>query len=88
MDGEISFRCLAQGYPNLHFLTWQTATGINITNSGTNSSEQSFYESTMWNTLSGIDSMTCLQAGGYRCVYDNGNSSTSVSSSSLECPKG
>lgn len=86
-DDEASFGCLALGYPDIRFVTWQTATGVNVTDSQEISINKTFYVSIVVSTLRGIDPLTCNQAGGYVCIYDDGrNSSTAMSSEVLECP--
>ena len=85
---EASFGCLAIGYPHIRFVTWQSAAGVNVTAGSQNITLQhNFYEIIVVSTLRGIDPLTCHEAGGYVCVYDNGeDSSTAISSEVLGCP--
>lgn len=89
VNGELNFGCLATGYPNIRFVTWQSATGINITGGGVVSIpvNRRLFEHTAIDFLIVPDSRTCEEAGGYVCIYDDGkDSSTAVRSEVLACP--
>ena len=88
INGEIGFRCQAIGYPSIRFVMWQTATGESVSETKS-SGQQYFYETIRVSVLDDVDPLTCRQAGGYVCIYDNGrDNSTAITSQVLRCPVG
>ena len=89
MNRQIHFSCEGIGYPDTHFLGWETSHGVHVTGSRqTNSTQEGTFEDTNTASLY-VDSLTtCQEAGGYVCAYDNGNPSNIVRSPVLECPTG
>lgn len=82
----LRFNCTARGYPNLRFVSWQTASGTNTTGLRTFTAKRVFDVEVVAEAVIEVAPDDCSLVGGYRCVFDNGEPSTAIRSTVLECP--
>ena len=87
IDGHLFFVCTAIGLPNIRFHAWERAFGRNATGETIVTIDRRTDDVVISARLEIIDTATCQQDGGYVCIFDDGDLSSTARSAPMDCPE-
>lgn len=70
----MTFTCTATGHPNVHILSWQTATGLNFSYFPHTTRNVTDYKVSVTSTFTINDENVCWEVGGFNCTISSGSS--------------
>ena len=93
-DGDhvnVTFVCIASGYPNVRLQNWQGASGMNISTAlyeVSTTIEKSEFVVFLNSSLVTEAESVCWESRGFKCVFSNEGSLSFTENQHIPCPPG